>query len=152
MQKCQGLRNDRGNHHYSACPHVTCSLFLYAQLLDSYTIISTTITSARLIAEIAKIQHVDTLWKPSELFRLLISVPNLMWFLTICKWNRVAVTCPRYRIRCSGMLCPQLDLNPHHPSERWTLIQLVFIVPLLEAEQTNSSSRARQWTLLAGSC
>lgn len=50
-----------------------------------------------------------------------------------------------------GMHWQQLDLNPYHPSEHWTLIWLVFIVPLLEAEQTNSSSRARQWNL-ASSC
>lgn len=44
---------------------VICSLLMPPQLLDSYTIISPKITSARLIAEIAKIQH-DVLWTPFE--------------------------------------------------------------------------------------
>lgn len=44
---------------------VICSLLLPPQLLDPYTVTSPKITSARLIAEIAKIQH-DVLWTPSE--------------------------------------------------------------------------------------
>lgn len=59
------------------CPHVICSLLLPPQLLDPDAIISLKITSARLTAEIAKIQH-DVLRTPSESLQSLPGCSSLI--------------------------------------------------------------------------